>query len=235
MAVVPVAAHLTERGERPTGAGVPFTVAVAEDHIAFRRELVVLLERDHDIEVVAEAADLARLAPRMADRPTLVLADASAPGRDVARALTRFVTPAAPPVVVMLGPDDDAVRPLLAGACGLVTKSLLVRLGPDLLRRHTAGIPVLGAEGGRALLRLAKQLGLPLTARQEDLLRQLAAGRDITELSEWLGDGPGDTNEFIVSTIMEVRAAVRRDRRAVVGDGRARQPSASAPVDLDPE
>lgn len=190
-------------------------VAIAEDHVAFRRELVNALERDPTVEVVAEAADLARLVPRLIVRPRVVLADASAPGRDVARALSRFVTATSPPVVVMLGPDDDAVRPLLAGAAGLVGKAQLLRSGADPLRQVSVGLPLLGPEAARALLRLTRQLGVRLDDRQIEVLSQVAAGRELSELDAIVGGGPGDANRSVSAAIMEVRDAVRRDRRPV--------------------
>jgi DNA-binding NarL/FixJ family response regulator len=189
------------------------TVAIAEDHPVFRRELVVALERDPHLQVVAEAPDLGRLMSRLAARPSLLLVDLSAPGRPVEGALTRLITPLTPPVLAMVGAGDDPGPALLAGVAGAVAKSELLLAGPELARRTVAGEPLVGAEAGRALLRLARQAGLALSPRQEELLVQLAAGRDLAELENWMGGARADTHRLVASTIIELRSALRAERR----------------------
>lgn len=236
MPVLPEASVAHGRAVPADGRAVPrWTVAIAEDHVVFRRELVVALERDPAIDVVVEGADLARVVSRLSAPPDVVLADVSSPGRDLVEVLARFATGSRPPVVAMLGPEDEPGPALLAGATGAVSKRDLLRSGPELVRRAAAGVPLVGAEAGRDLLRLARAGDLALTPRQEEVLRQLAAGRDALELADWLGGPADDARQLVRSTIMELRDAARRDRRSPVAPTAGGQPSPFPPVDSDPE
>lgn len=205
------------RGRR---RGVPtrLTVAVAEDHPVFRRQLVIALEQDADVEIVAEGDDLASLLPRLRARPDMALVDASVPGGDAARAFGRAAGLDLA-VVAMLGPTDDPLLPILAGASGAVAKVDLLRHGPELLRLAATGVPLLDAATGLALLAAAHQHGLELSPGQAEVLHQLAAGRDLIELAGSLGRGPVGTLQDVIPAIMEVRAAAGAPRRSVAAPG----------------
>ena len=168
-------------------------VLVVDDHELVRAGLRALLSTDSDIEIVGEAATGAQaLAQARAQSPDVVLLDARLPdmgGPEVCRRL-RQAQPA--PAVAMLTTysDDDLVRECVrAGADGYLLKEIArLDLGRSI-RALARGEAVIDSKVAPLVLAAARQAGtsaqaeLPLTTRQREVLRLVAAGLSNREIA----------------------------------------------------
>jgi DNA-binding NarL/FixJ family response regulator len=195
-------------------------VLIADDQKLIRSGLRALLDRDPGIQVVAEAADgLAALAAAAEHHPDVVLMDIRMPGIDGVTATARLSGPA---VIVLTTYDTDAniFGALRAGAAGFLLKDVR----PDALRQAVrdaaAGGSVLGpAVAGRVMTAAAqapvpaKDLLAELTARERDVLAQIAVGLRNAEIGEQLGISEATTRTYVGRLLAKLRA---RDRAQLV-------------------
>lgn len=174
-------------------------VLVADDHAMVRRGLRLILEQEPDIEVVAEARDgVEAVALARELRPDVCLTDIQMPrldGVEVTRLLAgpQVAHPLRVVVVTTFDLDEYVHGALRAGAVGFVLKDA----GPVLLVQA-----VRAAHNGDALispeltLRLLRHLGprlatpnalpAPLSARELDVVRVVAAGATNREIAQAL-------------------------------------------------
>ncbi|MGJ3507290.1 response regulator [Enemella sp. A6] len=155
------------------------TVVVVDDHPLVRDGIVTILSREDDLQVVGEAAG-GREALIVVEReaPDVVLLDLRMPGGDGVEAIRelRSRSARAPRILVLTTYDSDHdIRVALeAGADGYLLKDTpradLVRA----VRELAAGRPVLTAAALRALS--GRSTEVSLTARESDVLREIAAG-----------------------------------------------------------
>ena len=131
-------------------------VLIADDHAVVREGTRQILEREPDIEVVAEAADgeeAVRLAGR--SKPDVVIMDIAMPGIDGIEA-TRQIKSLYPSIAVLIlsaYDDDQFVFSLLeAGAAGYLLKSVRGRELIDAVRQVHAGESVLHPAIARKVL-----------------------------------------------------------------------------------
>lgn len=158
-------------------------VLIAEDHPIAREGLLVFLEGQPGIAVVAVAEDGEQaVALAAAERPDVILMDVDMPGCDGIEATRRIVAAGSMASIVMLtafsGPDwvNDALD---AGACGYVVKDAEPEELVRGVRAAAAGgsplSPVVAAtvlEGRRGRM-VAEQT---LSPREREVLRLVAAG-----------------------------------------------------------
>lgn len=131
-----MAAHLrlapssTEAG-LTSEASVAIRVVLADGHALMRRGLRQLLEGEENIEVIAEAQDLATAVSHVhSGRPHVLVLDLSMPGGFGLDAIGELRERAPDTQIVVLTMNDTAVfaqRALAAGAVGLVLKNLADR------------------------------------------------------------------------------------------------------------
>jgi DNA-binding NarL/FixJ family response regulator len=168
-------------------------VLIADDHGIVRSGLRLLLERQPDIEVVAEAADGAEareLAIR--ERPDLAILDVRMPKLTGLQA-TREIREQAPGVAVLILSMHDDERYLFealkAGASGYVLKA---QADTDLLEAVRAierGEPFLTPEAQRTLIRDVLERGSTgeeLTPREEEIVKLVAEAHTTKEIAEIL-------------------------------------------------
>ncbi len=167
-------------------------VLIADDHGIVRSGLRLLLERQPDIEVVAEAADGAEardLAIR--ERPDLAILDVKMPKLTGLQA-TREIKQQAPEVsVLILSMHDDErylFEALKAGASGYVLKA---QADTDLLaaiRAVERGEPFLTPDAQRTLIRDVLARGTStgeeeLTPREEEIVKLVAEANTTREIA----------------------------------------------------
>jgi DNA-binding NarL/FixJ family response regulator len=200
---------------------------LVEDETLVRQGIRKLLELDPRIEVAAEAADGEEALRRIGeDRPDVVLLDVRMPkldGLGVLRALRD--RPGAPPCLVLTTFDDRALalEAIREGARGYLRKDVtlpeLVAAVETLAAGGTHLQPALTAalmEGARAHpLPAAPEPVLvePLTPRETEVLRLMAAAYTNREIAEALGTAEG-TVKIHVSNILAKLGA--RDRTQAV-------------------
>jgi DNA-binding NarL/FixJ family response regulator len=182
-------------------------VLLAEDHQVVREGLRALLEKEADLEVVAEAADgpsAVRLAAEA--RPDLVVLDLGLPGLDgieVARRLGRSQPEL--PILVLSMHDDagSAERALRAGVRGYVLKGVGVADLCDAIRRVRRGELYLSPPIAELVREAATDAAEdPLTAREREVLALVAEGYTARQIAERLGLSP-KTVENHRANIME--------------------------------
>ncbi len=166
-------------------------VLIADDHGIVRSGLRLLLERQPDIEVIAEAADGAEareLAIR--ERPDLAILDVRMPKLTGLQA-TREIREQAPEVAVLILSMHDDERYLFealkAGASGYVLKA---QADTDLLaaiRAVERGEPFLTPEAQRALIKDVLERGSAgeeeLTPREEEIVKLVAEANTTKEIA----------------------------------------------------
>ncbi len=204
-------------------AGKAARVLIVDDHAMVRDGLRSMLANDRSLEVVGEAisgADAVAAVARLA--PDVVLMDIRMPGMDGLEA-TRQVKHAYPGVsvvmVTMYDEPDYLLEAIAAGAAGYVLK--------DASRFELLQAVRTAAQGGtlihpdlmaRSLQRLATRRHEPdrsagpfvgLTAREMDVLRELAHGRSNKEIALHLGVSVATVKTHVEHVIQKLGVADR--------------------------
>ncbi|GII97524.1 response regulator [Sinosporangium siamense] len=202
------------------------TVLLADDQPLVRAGLRALLEAEAGLSVVGEASDGAQ-AVRLAGelRPDVVLMDVRMPGMDGLEATRRLAGRTRVVVVTTFDLDEYVYEALRAGASGFLVKDAepveirhAVRvaargdalLSPGVTRRlieEFAARP--GGEPSAA--RLA-----PLTAREREVLTEVARGLTNAQIGALLGMSPA-TVKTHVNRVMSKLAAHDRAQLVIVG------------------
>jgi DNA-binding NarL/FixJ family response regulator len=172
------------------------TVLVADDHPVVRQGLGVLLGVQADIEVVGEAADgREALAMTMEKDPDVILLDLKLPVMDgiaVLRELRGRGARARALVLTSASDADLVTLAVRAGAAGFLYKDV----DPDALVRAVRSVhdghTLLAPEAAGSLLRAGASSPAAvhgvgaLTAREREVLEQIAGGRSNREIARLL-------------------------------------------------
>ncbi len=172
-------------------------VLLADDHAMLRQALRNVLERERDIDVVAEAnngADALRIAKEL--RPDVVVMDISMPGVDGINATRRLLTstPAARVLALSTHAERHFIMQMLAaGARGYVTKTAGVNEMLKAVRAIAEGQTYLCQDAANAMAEAVRgngKTGSPsgetLGRRERDVLRLLAEGKTSQQIGEQL-------------------------------------------------
>jgi DNA-binding NarL/FixJ family response regulator len=177
---------------RPNAA---IRVVLADDHVAVREGLRLLIEGQPDMEVVAEASDgVSAVEHAKALKPAVVVMDISMPGMNglVATRTLRAQLPDTAVIILTRHGDDAYLQELLrAGAAGYVLKQspaaeLLqavraVAAGGQYLDSSLTGRVTAGFVGRKS--RGPKQPGAALSERESEVLRLIASGYSNKEIA----------------------------------------------------
>src|SRR5687768_8314987 len=199
-------------------------VLVADDQAIVRTGLAMILDAQPGIEVVGEAVD-GREAVALARelRPDVCLFDIRMPGLDGIEATRRIAgkdvaEPLAVVVITTFDLDEYVHGALKAGARGFLLKDA----GPQLL-----GQAIRAAANGDALIAPSVTARLlaafsdsrpgappaqpsePLTAREEEVLARVAAGRTNAEIADELYISLSTTKTHLASLMSKLRARNR--------------------------
>jgi DNA-binding NarL/FixJ family response regulator len=209
-------------------------VLLAEDHALFRQGLRELLDTA-GLSVIGEASDgvtAVRLTREL--RPDVVVMDLNMPRMDGIDATSEIMKAERPPVVLVLTvstTNDDVLDAIAAGATGYLLKDAAAEEIVTAVREATAGRSPLSSAVARAVVRRVREQSTSadepedlhaLSARETEILRLVAQGRDNTEIAQELYLSPSTVKNH-VSSILEklgvesrVQAAVRAARAGIV-------------------
>jgi DNA-binding NarL/FixJ family response regulator len=171
-------------------------ILIADDHGIVRAGIRLLLERQPDLEVVAEAADgVEALERALATRPHLCVIDVGMP-RMTGLQATREIRSHLPDTqVLILSMHDDErylFEALKAGAAGYVLKREADQDLVAALRAVARGESFLTNAAERTLIRRWMDEGVaagprePLTAREEQIVKLIAEAHTNVQIAETL-------------------------------------------------
>ncbi|MCG5467494.1 response regulator transcription factor [Micromonospora sp. LAH09] len=206
-------------------------VVVVDDEHLVRAGLRLILEAAEDITVVGEAADAAgalEQAHRL--RPDVVLLDVRMPGVDGLTVAPEVVS--AGPKVIMLTTfdlDEYVHRALRAGAVGFLLKDTPPRELAAAVRTVAAGNAMLAptvtrrlissfAERGPARRDAARQRLAPLTARELEIVREVARGLGNAEIARRLTMSEATVKAHVSRALAKLQAGNRVQLAILVHD-----------------
>ncbi|MCS6879786.1 MAG: response regulator transcription factor [Oscillochloridaceae bacterium] len=226
----------------------PIRVMVVDDHGLFRDGIVEVLRSQPDIEVVGEAGDgLEACVLAQSLRPDVVLLDINMPGMDgieAARVIAREV-PSCQIVMLTVRDEDDRIfEALRGGASGYLLKTIrgqqLIEMVRAAARGEAAVTPAIATRllaAFRATGSLAGPSPVPaphpirsdagddpdaLTAREQEILALIAAGRSDKEIAAELMISLYTVKAHVRAILAKLHVTSRREAaRRMGGSGKA--------------
>jgi DNA-binding NarL/FixJ family response regulator len=202
-------------------------VVVADDHAPVRTAIRAALESD-GFDVVADVADgPTAVAAAQQHLPDVCLLDIHMPGSGLAAA-RRIAEMVPQPAIVMITAsrdDEDLFDALRAGAIGYLLKDIDPdRLGPALRSVLSGEAPLPPSLVLKVMAQFAeaprRRLGLraqpafaALTAREAEVLEQMAAGLSTEEIAQNLLVGPVTVRTHVANVLKKLNVS---DREAAV-------------------
>ena len=194
-------------------------VLIADDHPLVRDGLKAALATLPEVEVVAEAATgSATVREAVLHRADVVVMDLQMPegnGVEATRELRRVLPSAAVLVLTMFDDDDSVFAAMRAGARGYVLKGAEQHEIARAITAVAAGEAIFGpAVATRVLAYFATPPRAPipfpeLTAREREVLDQLAAGRSNQQIAQRLALSAKTVANHISSIFAKLQVADR--------------------------
>lgn len=203
-------------------------IVLVDDQTLVRSGIRGLLALTEDMEVVGEAANADEaIAVITNEKPDVVLLDIRMPGRsgiDVLKELKSTGT--LPPIILLTTFDDDEalLEGMRAGAKGFLLKDISLERLADAIRDVAAGHTLfrpaitervlLGLQGAPSVSGVAAEIMEPLTGREREILRLMAAGFNNKEIADALGPSEGTIKNHVSNILAKL--GVRDRVRAVL-------------------
>ena len=177
----------------------PIQVLIADDHAIFRQGLATIIDRDPEMQVIAQAENGEQaIALFEAHQPDVTLMDLRMPEVEGVAAIAAICAIAKSARIIVLttyDSDEDIYRGLQAGAKGY----LLKETEPDELLNaiHTVhrGQQYIPPDVGA---KLAQRLSNPeLSERELEVLRSLAQGMSNADIADALSIGEGTVKSHV--------------------------------------
>jgi DNA-binding NarL/FixJ family response regulator len=198
------------------------TVALVDDHDLFRRGLRDLLGEE-GLEVVGEASTGEEAIELVATRvPDVVLMDISLPGISGVEATRRIRLQSPHTRVVMLtvsAHEEDVNEAILAGASGYLLKDsstaaivsgiAAAARGEGLLSPAIAGRLLERMRANDVASELSPETRPQLTAREREVLRLIADGKDNAEIADTLVMSPHTVKSHVSNILAKLEVANR--------------------------
>ena len=167
-------------------------ILIADDHGIVRSGLRLLLDRQSDLEVVAEAQDgVEALEKALAERPDLAILDVTMPRMTGLQATSEIRRQAPEVQVLILSMHEDErylFEALRAGAAGYVLKRAADKDLLEAVQAASRGEPFLTASAQQSLIRDFLERGEQpeLTPREQEIVKLIAEAHTNREIAEIL-------------------------------------------------
>ena len=188
-------------------------VLIADDHAVVRRGLRTFLELQDDIDVVGEAADGNECVAAALDLvPDVILLDLAMPGMDGVAAVRELRAAGSPARVLVITSFTDpavAVPAVRAGASGVLYKDVEPRDLANAIRSVHAGHVLLQPDVAAALMAPDPAAASPLTAREREVLAEIAQGRSNREIARALSLAEKTVKTHVSNVLMKLGVADR--------------------------
>ncbi|MEV4159479.1 response regulator transcription factor [Nonomuraea dietziae] len=180
-------------------------VLIADDHPVVRQGLRTFLDLQDDITVVGEAADGAEAVALVEKlRPDVLLLDLKMPVLDGLGALERLNGGPTRVLVLTSVSDRSDVGPAMrAGAAGFLYKDVDPNALVQAVRAVHGGQVLLAQEAASAML-TAEAPPVPLTDREREVLRLIAAGRSNKEIARDLSVAEKTVKTHVSNVLMKL-------------------------------
>ena len=182
------------------------TICIVEDLEEVRNGMTSLLTLDERFEVLASFHDAERATKELpAWQPDIVIMDINLPGMNGIECIKK-VKPQCPQTQFMMftiyEDDEKVFEALAAGASGyLLKKTPLAKINESLLELHSGGSPMSTQIARKVINRLRNKEATEnieiLSARENEVLHQLAKGLLYKEISEKLSITTGTVRQHI--------------------------------------
>lgn len=192
-------------------------VVIADDEPLVRQGLRLVLEKDDDVQVVAEAGDGVEALARVAEqRPELALLDVRMPRLDGIEATRRLcadpsLSQTRAVVLTTFADDSLIVAAVRAGASGYLLKSMPPEQIRSAVRSVAEGQTALAPPLVDRLLREYTDRRTPrsplleqLTERETDVLREIAAGLSNVEIGQRLYVSEGTVKTHVAAILRKL-------------------------------
>ena len=189
-------------------------VGIVDDHALVREGLRLILEGQHDMEVVGEASNADGARDLAADvRPDVMLVDLTLEGSDGIVLLGDLTArhPSVRLIAVTMHQHEETVRQsFLAGAAGFVVKGAasaeLLRAIRAVANNHNYIHPVVASTVVMDSLRWLRQSDR-LSPREIEILRHITAGKTAVETADQLGISAHTVRRHLAN--MAIKVGVR--------------------------
>jgi NarL family two-component system response regulator LiaR len=197
---------------------------LADDHPLMRKALRIVLEKQHDFEVIAEAVDgeeAVKLATTLV--PDVVIMDISMPKLNGLEA-TRQIKANCPTIAVLVltvHDDNEHILSILqAGAGGYLTKGVEADEVVHAVRALVCGEMVLSPSIAKEILKYAAQhIKEPVildtydkvTARELEILKLAATGMSNKDIAIKLGLSPRTVKGYLADIFLKLNVASRTE------------------------
>lgn len=188
-------------------------VLIVDDHAVVRRGLRTFLELQDDIDVVGEAADGQACVAAAAElSPDVILLDLLMPGLGGVDVLGRLRDAGSSARVLVVTSFTDpavSVPAVRAGAAGVIFKDVEPRDLASAIRSVHAGHTLLQPDVAAALMAPDPAAASPLTARERDVLAEIAQGRSNREIARALSLSEKTVKTHVSNLLMKLGVADR--------------------------
>src|SRR5882724_10421596 len=194
------------------------SIVVADDHEVVRAGLKSLF-RDTDIRIVAEADNgMTALKLTLKHKPDLTLLDVRMPDCDGLNCLVRIKLSAPDiPVVMFSGYDNPTyvARAVALGAAGYLSKAASREEILEAIRTASLGETIWKRDelrrvtGALATPRVGANIEVPLTKRENEVLKQLAFGLTNKEIAQALGISYETVKEHVQHILRKIGVSDR--------------------------
>ena len=191
-------------------------ILLVDDHPIVRTGLRALFENFGDIAVIGEASSGEEALAFVKDNPVdVVLCDlrlgAGMNGAQTTVAIRKLSNPPHVLILTTFDKDSEILACIEAGAAGYLLKDVSAQTIVDSIRQAAAGHMVLAPEMAQRVVEGMRRPKIELTAREKDVLAQLATGAGNKQIAKALFVSEATVKTHLVHIFDKLQASSRTD------------------------